>query len=31
MQFDWDFESDPAAGAENEDRRYIIGLGVEMD
>jgi putative salt-induced outer membrane protein YdiY len=31
MQFDWDYESNPAAGAENEDRRYIIGLGVELD
>jgi len=31
MQFDWDFESNPATGAENEDIRYIIGLGVELD
>ncbi len=30
-QFDWDYETDPAQGADNEDIRYMIGLGVELD
>lgn len=30
-QFDYDYETDPARGAENEDIRYMIGLGVEFD
>ncbi len=30
-QFDYDYETDPAEGAENEDIRYMIGLGVEFD
>mgnify|MGYP006294480973 CR=1 FL=1 len=30
-QFDYDYETEPAQGAENEDIRYMIGLGVEFD
>jgi hypothetical protein len=30
-QFDWDWESDPAAGNEQEDVTYAIGIGVEFD
>ena len=30
-QFDYDYETDPAQGAEKEDIRYMIGLGVEFD
>lgn len=30
-QFDWDYETDPAPGVENEDIRYMLGLGVEFD
>lgn len=30
-QFDYDYETDPAVGAENDDIRYMIGLGVEFD
>lgn len=30
-QIDWDYETDPAQGAENEDIRYSVGLGVELD
>lgn len=31
MQVDWDYESNPAEGAENQDVRYSVGLGVELD
>lgn len=30
-QFDWNYESNPAAGRENEDISYILGFGVELD
>lgn len=30
-QFDWNWESNPAAGRENEDVSYILGVGVEFD
>lgn len=30
-QFDWNWESNPAAGRENEDVGYILGVGVELD
>ena len=30
-QLDWDWESDPAAGNEQEDITYAIGIGVEFD
>ena len=30
-QFDWNWESNPAAGRENEDISYILGFGVEFD
>lgn len=30
-QFDWDWESDPAAGNEQEDITYAIGIGIEFD
>lgn len=30
-QFDWNWESNPAAGRENEDVSYIIGVGLELD
>lgn len=30
-QFDWNWESNPAAGRENEDVSYVIGVGVELD
>ncbi|MBK1706467.1 DUF481 domain-containing protein [Halochromatium glycolicum] len=30
-QFDWDYETDPARGAEKEDIQYMLGLGVEFD
>jgi hypothetical protein len=30
-QFDWNWESDPAAGNENEDITYVLGVGVEFD
>jgi putative salt-induced outer membrane protein YdiY len=31
VQFDWHWESDPAAGRENEDIAYRLGFGVELD
>jgi len=31
LQFDWDWESEPAAGNEKEDISYAIGIGVELD
>ena len=30
-QFDWNWESDPAAGSENEDISYVLGVGVQFD
>ena len=30
-QFDWDWESDPAVGSEQEDITYTIGIGIEFD
>jgi putative salt-induced outer membrane protein YdiY len=30
-QFDWNWESNPAAGRENEDVSYLLGFGVELD
>jgi hypothetical protein len=30
-QFDWNWESDPAAGNEEEDVTYILGIGLELD
>lgn len=30
-QFDWNWESNPAAGRENEDISYILGIGIELD
>lgn len=30
-QFDWNWESNPAAGRENEDASYILGVGLELD
>ena len=30
-QFDWDWESDPAQGADKTDTRYLIGFGLELD
>ena len=30
-QLDWNWESDPAAGSEQEDLTYAIGIGIELD
>lgn len=30
-QFNWNWESNPASGQENEDISYILGFGVELD
>lgn len=30
-QFDWNWESDPAAGRKKEDITYLLGIGVELD
>jgi putative salt-induced outer membrane protein YdiY len=31
VQLDWNWESDPAAGRENEDVAYRVGFGLELD
>jgi hypothetical protein len=31
VQVDYDFESEPASGTENEDIRYLLGFGFESD
>ena len=31
VQVDWDWESEPAAGNEQEDITYAIGIGIELD
>jgi putative salt-induced outer membrane protein YdiY len=31
MQVDYDYETEPALGNENEDIRYLLGLGFELD
>ena len=31
FQVDFNYETDPASGADNEDITYLIGVGIDLD